>query len=221
MKLTVILAPERGGRYSVICPAVSGCVSQGDSLEEALANIREAILLCLEVRRADGLPSPVETPEIIIAREIRECLEDRAVEGLPLTIETREVNLEVEVAPCGAALCGTVTKVLANRSMSRDGAPMEAVDSRPALGMTLLKDFVPVQAGEGNAQPSQWTGEIYNRENGQTYRCQMSLHTAPNGATELVLHAYVGIPLFGKTQHWQRVASSAAAATATTTATQH
>lgn len=134
---------------------------------------------------------------------------------------TASGNLEVEVAPCGAALCGTVTKVLANRSMSRDGAPMEAVDSRPALGMTLLKDFVPVQADEGNAPPSQWTGEIYNRENGKTYRCQMSLHTAPNGATELVLHAYVGIPLFGKTQRWQRVASSAAAATATTTATQH
>lgn len=97
MKLTVILAPERGGRYSVICPAVPGCVSQGDSLEEALTNIREAILLCLEVRRESGAPSPVETPEII-AREIRECLEDRAAEGLPLTIETREVNLEVEVA---------------------------------------------------------------------------------------------------------------------------
>ena len=97
MKLTVILVPEGRGRYSVICPAVPGCVSQGESLEEALANIREAILLCLEVRRADGLPSPVETPEIL-ALEIRECLEDRAEEGLPLTIETREVDLEVEVA---------------------------------------------------------------------------------------------------------------------------
>ena len=97
MKLTVILAPERGGQYSVICPAVPGCVSQGESLEAALANIREAILLCLEVRREDGLPSPAETPEII-AREIQECLEDRSEEGLPLTIETREVDLEVEVA---------------------------------------------------------------------------------------------------------------------------
>ena len=130
---------------------------------------------------------------------------------------TASGNLEVGIASCGAALCGTVSKVLANRSMSRDGAPMEAADGRPALGMTLLKDFVPVQAGEGNAPASQWTGEIYNRENGKTYRCQMSMHTAPNGATELVLHAYVGIPLFGKTQRWQRVASSAAAATATTT----
>ena len=97
MKFTVILEPEAEGGYSVICPAVPGCVSQGDSLDEALTNIREAILLCLDVRREDLAPLPVETPEMI-AREIRECLEDRAEEGLPLTIETREVEVEAEVA---------------------------------------------------------------------------------------------------------------------------
>jgi predicted RNase H-like HicB family nuclease len=59
MRFTVILAPEVEGGYSVICPAIPGCVSQGDSLEEALANIREAILLCLEVRKEEGLSRPV------------------------------------------------------------------------------------------------------------------------------------------------------------------
>jgi predicted RNase H-like HicB family nuclease len=97
MKFTVILEPEAEGGYSVVCPTLPGCVSQGDSLEEALANIREAILLCLEVRREDQVALPVETPELI-AHEIRECLEDRAEEGLPLTIETREVEVEAEVA---------------------------------------------------------------------------------------------------------------------------
>ena len=97
MKFTVILEPEPDGGYSVICPAIPGCVSQGESLDEALANIREAILLCLEVRREDQVPLPVETPEVI-TREIRECLEDRAEDGLPLTIETREVEVEAEVA---------------------------------------------------------------------------------------------------------------------------
>jgi predicted RNase H-like HicB family nuclease len=97
MKFTVILEPEPGGGYSVICPAVPGCVSQGDDLAAALSNIREAILLCLEVLRSDGLAPVVETPELI-AREIQECLEDRAAEGLPLTIETREIDVEVEVA---------------------------------------------------------------------------------------------------------------------------
>lgn len=97
MKFTVILEPEADGGYSVVCPTVPGCVSQGESLEEALANIREAILLCLEVRRDEGMPTPKETPEIV-AEEIKACLKGRAEDGLPLTIETREVEVEAEVA---------------------------------------------------------------------------------------------------------------------------
>lgn len=72
-------------------------MSQGDSLKDALANIREAILLCLEVRKDQGLPLPVETSEVV-AEEIRVCLRERAEERLPLTIETREVEVEAEVA---------------------------------------------------------------------------------------------------------------------------
>ena len=97
MKFTVILEPEAEGGYSVICPAIPGCVSQGDSLDEAIANIREAILLCLDIRREEGLTEPAETPEIV-AEEFRACLKDRAEDGLPLTIETREVEVEAEVA---------------------------------------------------------------------------------------------------------------------------
>ncbi len=64
---------------------------------EALAHIREAILLCLDVRKDEGLTLPAETPETV-AEEIRLCLRDRAEEGLPLTIETREVEVEAKVA---------------------------------------------------------------------------------------------------------------------------
>ena len=72
-------------------------INQGVSLQEALANISEAILLCLEVGKEDGHPPPAETPEVV-AEEIRACLKDRAEEGLPLTIETRVVEVEAEVA---------------------------------------------------------------------------------------------------------------------------
>ena len=92
MKFTVILSPEADGGYSVVCPALPGCVSQGDSLDEALANIREAILLCLEVRNEDNLGPPAETPELV-AEEIRACLKDRAEEGLPPVIETRSLSI--------------------------------------------------------------------------------------------------------------------------------
>jgi len=90
VKFIVILEPEEIG-YSVHCPALPGCVSQGDSREEALANIREAIDGILALREKHNMPLAKETPELV-AREIRYCLKERRAEGLPLTIETEEVG---------------------------------------------------------------------------------------------------------------------------------
>jgi predicted RNase H-like HicB family nuclease len=92
MKFTVILSPEAEGGYSVVCPAIPGCVSQGESLDEALDNVREAILLCLDVRNEDGPPLPAETPEVV-AEEIRACLKDRAEEGLQPLVQTRSLSI--------------------------------------------------------------------------------------------------------------------------------
>lgn len=43
-----VFQEESDGGFSVWVPALPGCCSQGDSFEEALANIKEAIELCLE-----------------------------------------------------------------------------------------------------------------------------------------------------------------------------
>lgn len=126
-------------------------------------------------------------------------------------------NLEVEVAPCGQALCGQVSKVLGNRSMSRDGAEMDPVDKRPALGMILLRDFQPMLDHETGEATGQWSGEIYNRENGKTYPCLMSVSTGSKPSGELVLRAYMGLPLFGKTLSWTRSSSPSLAVPATGT----
>lgn len=96
MKFTVILEPEERG-YSVHCSALPGCVSQGDSRDEALANIREAIEGILALREKHHMPLPEETPELV-SNEIRVCLEARKAEGLPLTIETEEVEVSPKVA---------------------------------------------------------------------------------------------------------------------------
>ena len=48
MKLKVILEPSDEGGYTVIVPALPGCISEGDTKEEALRNVREAIDLYLE-----------------------------------------------------------------------------------------------------------------------------------------------------------------------------
>jgi predicted RNase H-like HicB family nuclease len=53
----VLLEPdEESGGYVVSCPALAGCYSQGDTVDEALENITEAILLCLEDLQAENLP---------------------------------------------------------------------------------------------------------------------------------------------------------------------
>ncbi len=48
MNLTVILEPQQEGGYTVYVPSLPGCISQGDTKEEALKNIKEAIELYLE-----------------------------------------------------------------------------------------------------------------------------------------------------------------------------
>lgn len=44
----VILEEEKSGGYVVINPAIEGCYSQGETIEEALENIKEATELCIE-----------------------------------------------------------------------------------------------------------------------------------------------------------------------------
>lgn len=48
MKLQVVLRKSEEGGYTVFVPALPGCLSEGDTREEALANVREAIELYLE-----------------------------------------------------------------------------------------------------------------------------------------------------------------------------
>ena len=67
MKLPVTLERDESGMIVAECPAIPGCVSQGETEDEALANIREAILGCLEVRAEQGMPLTVRTVEVDIA----------------------------------------------------------------------------------------------------------------------------------------------------------
>ncbi|WP_419547828.1 type II toxin-antitoxin system HicB family antitoxin [Microcystis sp.] len=56
MKFPVTLYQDEEGWYIVECPIIPGCLSQGETQEEALQNIKEAIDLCLGVRKEKGLP---------------------------------------------------------------------------------------------------------------------------------------------------------------------
>jgi antitoxin HicB len=63
----VLLEPdEEAGGYVVTCPALPGCYSQGDTIDEALGNIKEAIPLCLEHMQAQDQPMP-DAPQTLIS----------------------------------------------------------------------------------------------------------------------------------------------------------
>ncbi|MBI2930281.1 MAG: type II toxin-antitoxin system HicB family antitoxin [Planctomycetes bacterium] len=64
MKLWVTIDRDETGMYIVECPAIPGCISQGKTRDEALQNIKDAILGCLEVRAERGMPLTIPTEEV-------------------------------------------------------------------------------------------------------------------------------------------------------------
>ena len=67
MKFNVTIDRDEDGVWVVECPAIPGCVSQGETKDEALENIKEAIALCLEVRAERGMPLTIETRQVEVA----------------------------------------------------------------------------------------------------------------------------------------------------------
>jgi predicted RNase H-like HicB family nuclease len=67
MKLKVVLEPSDDGGFTVYVPSLPGCISEGDTKEQALANIKEAIELYLEPVDDDlTFSSDTEITEIAI-----------------------------------------------------------------------------------------------------------------------------------------------------------
>jgi predicted RNase H-like HicB family nuclease len=67
MKLDVRLYQDEAGYWIAEVPAIPGCGSDGATRDEALTNVRDAIELCLAVRKDLGLPVVVETVIIEVA----------------------------------------------------------------------------------------------------------------------------------------------------------
>jgi predicted RNase H-like HicB family nuclease len=67
MQFTITVDRDEDGVWITECPSIPGCVSQGQTKDEAIANIQEAIQLCLEVRAEKGLPLTIETRHLNVA----------------------------------------------------------------------------------------------------------------------------------------------------------
>jgi predicted RNase H-like HicB family nuclease len=67
MKYKVVLEPQEEGGYTVYVPSLPGCVSQGETTEEAMTNIREAIEVYLDSLKARRIPMPqIEEREVAV-----------------------------------------------------------------------------------------------------------------------------------------------------------
>ncbi|BAZ06170.1 MULTISPECIES: type II toxin-antitoxin system HicB family antitoxin [Nostocales] len=64
MRFSVTLDRDEDGIWVVECPSIPGCVSQGQTKQEALENIKDAIAACLQVRAERGMPLTVETYQV-------------------------------------------------------------------------------------------------------------------------------------------------------------
>ncbi|PJB49255.1 MAG: type II toxin-antitoxin system HicB family antitoxin [Chloroflexi bacterium CG_4_9_14_3_um_filter_45_9] len=59
-KFTVVVEQDEDGLYIASVPLLQGCYTQGETYQEALDNIRDAIKLHIEARQALGEPIPIE-----------------------------------------------------------------------------------------------------------------------------------------------------------------
>ena len=69
LTLPIVIEGDSDG-YFVSCPGLQGCYSQGDTYEEAVENIKDAIRLHIDDRLADGEEIPEHTTESLSTVEI-------------------------------------------------------------------------------------------------------------------------------------------------------
>ncbi len=62
----VLIYPGEDGYWVVECPSLPGCISQGSTRKEAIANIKEAIELYISSLQDDGMPVPEDRFEAAV-----------------------------------------------------------------------------------------------------------------------------------------------------------
>lgn len=68
LKYTVIFEPAEEGGYIVSVPALPGCITEGDTFEEAVEMVKDAMKGYLAVLKKEGLEIPKETEDIVVTK---------------------------------------------------------------------------------------------------------------------------------------------------------
>jgi predicted RNase H-like HicB family nuclease len=66
MKYTILLTKQKEGGYTAQCLEVPGAISQGETKEEAIKNVKEALALVLEVLKEEARRKSVEKVKVIV-----------------------------------------------------------------------------------------------------------------------------------------------------------
>jgi predicted RNase H-like HicB family nuclease len=66
MRYRVLIEPDEDGVFVAEVPSLPGCISQGKTRDEALANIKEAIIVYLESLQKHGEPVPPSVSEEVV-----------------------------------------------------------------------------------------------------------------------------------------------------------
>jgi uncharacterized protein (DUF2147 family) len=105
----------------------------------------------------------------------------------------------VRIVDAAGVLSGKVEKIF--DAAKQDAKCEECSDARkgqPVLGLTIIQG---VKANAGD--PGLWDGgEILDPNNGKTYKVRLK---PVNGGKTLEVRGYIGMPMLGRTQTWQRV----------------
>lgn len=121
--------------------------------------------------------------------------------GLWKTIddETGKEKSLVRVSEAGGVFSGKIEKLLdPSRQDARCDKCTDERKDQPIAGMTIIKN---VKQNAGDA--ALWDGgEILDPNNGKTYKVRLK---PADGGKKLEVRGYVGAPLLGRTQTWQRV----------------
>jgi uncharacterized protein (DUF2147 family) len=117
-------------------------------------------------------------------------------------VENEEAHIEIR--RCGDELCGTIAWM--KEPQTEDGRtktdiynPDESLRDRPIVGLTILTGLPSAPDEEGVRDG----GKIYDPQRGQSFKCTLRMES--DDAIEL--HAYLGIPLLGRTTRWTRLPS--------------